>query len=516
MTNRLGGEKMVVSVAFKQSWVSSRPVTAPANWAPYNEITNPTGLLWTPITQWCRSAVISRGRDRPGNDWQPGSLELELSNIDGRFDPRILDGPYADEDADGASMCRGDTPIKIESIPLTFDGPPTVYPRFAGVTGEWLSERMIKGDAKVPLKAWDMLKWLNLFPLHCTLPEQTTLERIWAILDIVGWPAQSETPPYYRRIYGNSTGSLMAEMEFTGNWAGEEILRAVRTEGRDAFAGIDKEGNFGFAYRHAIYEALFRDSVATFGNTGDNLRYRKIFWVSDERELFNQVKISIAKDGTKTQNMTRGAGAVSFGSTILDLTAALDFDIPKKKRVDFGLARVITVDTAEEGFATITAEPIESDIPAGTTAEYSDGSALAADNESQKRRGKRQLDTSIGSASLAYAQAMAEDMLVQTKREDPTIEAIEVSGLRGTEMAQAIMEIDIGNTVTVLDIPRYATEEQIVPVELTVQGIKDTFGRRSWSTEYRLARRPADKVFWRLGLTPETSSAWGTETILQF
>ena len=56
-----------------------------------NPLATPT---WTDITQYVRNFSTKRGRSGSFGSVQPGSVNLFLSNGDGRFDPRYVTGAY--------------------------------------------------------------------------------------------------------------------------------------------------------------------------------------------------------------------------------------------------------------------------------------------------------------------------------------------------------------------------------------------------------------------------------------
>lgn len=510
MRNRLGVESLRFYLAFGQSWLNPNQSSAPSTW---------DDMVWTEITQFVRSGSVTHGRQDPESDFQVGTADIILSNFDGRFDPRVVGGIYADED--GKSLCQIDTPFKIETIPLNFDedeeATPVVYPVFAGITGGFLTERMIRGDKWVPLQAWTMLKLLNIYPMYCKLPRETTKERVWRILDYIGWPAESLTEPRHRRTYGSDSQTYCQATVLEGAKAGEHILHAIRTEGRNAFCGIQKGGAFAFSYRNTVYEEPWSNVRFTFGNDGVNLPYRKIVWQTDERGFYNQVRVPIVTSEDRSFKIVSVAPDVtSQGSTTLPVEP-MGGRVRTGSKIDFGVGRVVkkVTDSAFEDVILII-DNAPADIPAGAAANYDPDVGFDADNDSQILHGKREApESSILSDLPELAQAMAEDWLQRALNPMPRITQLDLTGIRHDGVSEAIIKIAEGYRCNVIDDPGYTGIGTVEEQSVICQGLTHAFRKRRWDTVIYTDARGEDIPFWIWDDDDPTAAVWDESTWLQ-
>ena len=483
----IGGESLRMYLALGQSWLSPNPDTSPVDW---------TTMTWTEITSYVVSGKISRGRQRPVDDWQSATCELLLNNKDGRFDPRVLDGPYAD--GDGISQCRLDTPIKVETVSLNFGGGGTVYSRFAGLTGVFPVSREKRAAAWVTLKSWDMLSFVNRFPFSGKLPRESVKNRMWRLLDYVGWPAASVSSPYYRRTYGTDVGTECAPAYVVGSTVGAEMLRALRTEGPNAYAHFDRTGAFTLAFRNTIFSGSYPTPVAEFSTAERDKRFASVVWSPDSQDYYNQVSIAFLTTTSTPVTLTCTGTTPVLGDGFVGVEA-IEGAVPIDEQVDFGLARVATLSAAARaGDDAIYVDALDSDIPVGSVAVYSPSTVIKADNAEQAIHGKRVAPArEICSDDVDFAHAMAEDIMSVSTDSAPRILSIQVDGRRSQTNAEAIIaDIVLLSTITITDVPDYATlapavGQTVESVDMVVQGYTDTFSLGQWQTDYYVSPRPA-------------------------
>lgn len=200
-------------------------------------------IAWTDISAYVQEISTFRGRSRENDRYQTGSAKLNLKNLDGRFTPANLTGPYV---AGGVSQIRPRVPVRIRA---TWAG--IVYPLFYGRAESWQDQHPMFGyDAVTVLSVVDGLAELAAFN-GPEQPEQGAGEqsglRIQRILDNLGW------------TLGTDIDVGTATMQAT-TLAGDAFSEAALT--------ADSEG--GALWAEADGSIVFDDRLALIENVRSN------------------------------------------------------------------------------------------------------------------------------------------------------------------------------------------------------------------------------------------------------
>ena len=139
------------------------PATSPAVDAPLGD---DQGYAWTDVTDYALEGLtFRRGSTRSqGPFWryEAGTASIELDNVDGRFDPLNLSGPYVSA---GLSEIRPNLPVRISAV---VDG--TTETMWVGVVDSVDLDYASVTWSTVKLSCVDGVAWLQA----AELPELTT------------------------------------------------------------------------------------------------------------------------------------------------------------------------------------------------------------------------------------------------------------------------------------------------------------------------------------------------------
>lgn len=255
------------------------PATSPAVDAPLGD---DLGYAWTDISDYVMEGLsFRRGSTRSqGPFWryEAGSASFELDNLDGRFDPLNLSGPYVSA---GVSEIRPNLPVRISAV---LDG--ATETMWVGVvdtldldytSATWSTVKVTCVDGVAFLQAAD-------------LPELTTpvgegdtaAARITRILDRVGWPAaQRDLDPVTANTMQASTLAAAA-------WA--DILLTADSDA--GYVWMDRTGKLVYRTRGAIPDLpslTFSSSATTTGKD-----YVGITITRDVGQVYNSVSLARA------------------------------------------------------------------------------------------------------------------------------------------------------------------------------------------------------------------------------
>lgn len=209
------------------------------------------GLEWVDVTDCIRSGSINRGVSRFDGIYgraEAGTAELVLDNLDARFDPTNLSGPYV---LAGASQIKPMRAFRIRA---------GGFDLFRGFADSWdLSYPLNGNDAVCTLRGTDGTKVLANFDG----PEQgsqgageDTGARIERVLDNAGWPEAD-------RDIDQGVTDVQATTLAQPAWT--EILLTADTEIGEVY--FDGAGKLVFRNRHAlITEERSATSQATFAD----------------------------------------------------------------------------------------------------------------------------------------------------------------------------------------------------------------------------------------------------------
>jgi hypothetical protein len=230
------------------------------------------------VTPWVRSVQITRGVSRSDGisaRAEAGTCTVVLANLDARFDPTNLAGPYVDA---GVTQVL---PMLLFQVRV---GVLSEYFLWRGYADGWdLSYPAGGKDAIATLSGTDLTKVLAAFDGTEQVPQgegELPGARIERILDNALAPFtpvdDGETPLQTTTLAQNA-------------WT--EVCLVADTELGELYVGTD--GFLKFRGRHAILtDARSTTSQATFGDAAGELPYVDLDLSYDDRDLANLVRIS--------------------------------------------------------------------------------------------------------------------------------------------------------------------------------------------------------------------------------
>ena len=255
------------------------PATAPAVDAPLGD---DLGYAWTDITEYVLEGLtFRRGATRSqGPFWryEAGSASFELDNLDGRFDPLNLSGPYVSA---GVSEIRPNLPVRISAVIGS-----TTETMWVGVVDSLDLDYTSATWSTVKVSCVDGVAFLQA----ADLPELTTAEgagdtaaaRITRILDRVGWPAAA------RDLDPVTANTMQASTLAAAAWS--DILLTADSDA--GYLWIDRTGNLVYRTRGAIGTTpslTFSSSATTSGKD-----YTAVTITRDVGQVYNSVNLARA------------------------------------------------------------------------------------------------------------------------------------------------------------------------------------------------------------------------------
>lgn len=256
------------------------PATAPAVDAPLGD---DLGYAWTDVSEYVLEGLtFRRGSSRSqGPFWryEVGTATVELDNMDGRFDPLNLSGPYV---SGGLSEIRPNLPVRISAV---VGG--TTETMWSGVVDSVDLDYTSVTWSTVTFRCVDGVAWLQA----ADLPELTTpvgegdtvAARITRILDRVGWPAEA------RDLDPITANTLQASTLAQPAWA--DILLAADSDA--GYVWFDRSGRLVYRTRGAIPaepSLTFSSSATTAGKD-----FVAVTITRDVQQVYNSV--SLARSG---------------------------------------------------------------------------------------------------------------------------------------------------------------------------------------------------------------------------
>ena len=275
----------------------------------YAPLATPT---WTDISAYARSLVIKRGRSHELDQVSASTLNMVLSNDDGRFDPTYTTGAYY--------------PNVVPMVPVRVRAAysAVTYDLFRGFVEAWPQDWPAFKDATVKLRAVDAFKLLRRIYTNTAEVQESSGTRIGNLLDDASWPAG------WRDL---ATGDVTVAA-YTPNC--QDVLSLIRqvekTEGGLFFIAGDGDATFQDQTHRAALS-----SSATFGDSGAELRYAGLTLGYDDHQIWNRVEVQpeggatqSAEDATSISAYAKrtlkihdtlhisGATALTFAQTIRD------------------------------------------------------------------------------------------------------------------------------------------------------------------------------------------------------
>lgn len=255
------------------------PATAPAVDAPLGD---DLGYVWTDVTDYVMEGLtFRRGATRSqGPFWryEVGTAAITLDNVDGRFDPLNLSGPYV---SGGLSEIRPNLPVRISAVVGS-----TTETMWVGVVDSVDLDYTSVTWSTVDLRCVDGVAWLQA----ADLPELTTAvgagdtvaARITRILDRVGWPAVQ------RDLDTITANTLQASTLAASAWA--DILLAADSDA--GYVWFDRQGRLVYRTRGAIPADPSQTFSSSSSTTGKD--FTAITITRDVEQVYNSVSLSRA------------------------------------------------------------------------------------------------------------------------------------------------------------------------------------------------------------------------------
>lgn len=255
------------------------PATAPAVDAPLGD---DLGYVWTDVSDHVLEGLtFRRGASRSqGPFWryEAGTASVTLDNLDGRFDPLNLSGPYV---SGGLSEIRPNLPVRISAVigsttevvwvgvvdSVDLDYTSTTYStvRFSCVDGVAFLQAADLPELSTPVGAGD-----------------TVAARITRILDRVGWPAAA------RDLDPVTANTLQASTLAQSAWA--DVLLAADSDA--GYVWFDRTGSLVYRTRGAIPATpslTFSSSATTAGKD-----FVAVTITRDVQQVYNSVSLARA------------------------------------------------------------------------------------------------------------------------------------------------------------------------------------------------------------------------------
>lgn len=215
--------------------------------------------------------VTKRGRQDELKEPETGTLITELFNQDRTFDPSYTQSPYYPDILPGKQARlranRGSVP----------------YYLFTGDVEQW-PQRLDNRLAKSVIQADDGFDALSQIEIEITRPQETTGERIKAILDAASWP---------QSMRSIDTGQTVLHANTYSGSALQLIRNVVADE--DGYFFMTGLGVARFIERHARFKPPYTTPILTLSNrvSGNTLPLTDYDHQVDRYFIKNQVTVSV-------------------------------------------------------------------------------------------------------------------------------------------------------------------------------------------------------------------------------
>lgn len=242
--------------------------------------------IWTDISPYLLSGNIRRGSTRvnsPIIEYESGVASLRVLNLDRRFDPMNLDGPYVD-------TLNGTTRLTaMRAIRVRAEWNSVSYGLFRGFVDNWDVSWIDPSYSECLITATDGFK---VFAGNDDRPAvapvgagELTSARINRILDDLGWPASD-------RLISTGDSTVQATT-LEGDALGELQLVAASEVGDFYMNG---DGLAVFRSRNDLFTDVRSNTAqALFGDAGGaELPYHDLGISADDTTFANKVRIAIA------------------------------------------------------------------------------------------------------------------------------------------------------------------------------------------------------------------------------
>jgi hypothetical protein len=245
-------------------------------------------FTWTDVTAYVRSGQINRGSSRSDGvlvRYEASTASVVLSNLDARFDPTNLSGPYVW--GSGSQILPG-VPFRIRS------SYGAGYYLWRGFADSWdLAYPDGAKDAICTLSGTDATKALDgLAATAYTPPAELSGSRITGLLSLWGFTGDVDAGNSTMQGYAVDNPSTWAEMQLVADSELGELY-------------VNGGGTVVFRQRDALFtDARSVTSQGTFGDVVGELRYQDVHLINDDVQLKNLVHITNLGGGEQTASDT--------------------------------------------------------------------------------------------------------------------------------------------------------------------------------------------------------------------
>jgi hypothetical protein len=248
-----------------------------------------TTISWDEdITEYVRSGSVSRGADRELQRTEAGTGHLVLDDRDGRFTPFNVASPYY---PDILPLKR----IRIQAIWQDI-----TYPVFMGYVESWPVTFPDHGDNIVTVQLVDGLKLAAQVVVSGSFPQQTTGQRIEAVLLAAGFaPSEMDID------LGVST---VAAVTLENANVLEHVQLMAQVEHGRFF--VSRIGQFVFVDRGTQGQPDL--STRTWADDGSGMSYKDVTFVFDDSLILNDVRLT--REGGTEQVASDSVSAQKFGT----------------------------------------------------------------------------------------------------------------------------------------------------------------------------------------------------------
>jgi hypothetical protein len=221
------------------------------------------------ITSFVRpGTTVDRGTSRELQRVEAGTASMRLDNRDSRFTPFITSSPYYPK---VLPMRR----IRIRAVWAN-----VTYSVFTGFVESWPVSFPQELDTVVQVALVDGFKMLSLARVSGDFVEQTSGDRVTAILDAVAWPPSERTIDI-----GQATVPAVILENVS---ALEHIQQIAHAEGGRFFMAADGKATF----KDRSFEAAADIDLRTWTDDGTGMSYRDLTLTFDDSLILNDVHMT--------------------------------------------------------------------------------------------------------------------------------------------------------------------------------------------------------------------------------
>lgn len=226
------------------------------------------------VTEYVRSANITRGKSRELDRYDAGQASVEFNNSSRAFDPTYTAGPFFGQI------------VPKRRLRITMDG----EVQFDGIIDDWNLDFEPGGFSVASCQAFDGFSVITNQELAGYSPnEEVSGTRVAGVLDNIGWPADT-------RDLNEGYSLLAAEVVEDGTNALDYLNLIAASEPGDIF--LSKSGRVEF--RDRLNSATSESVVLS--DLGDGIYYQGVRVVYGSELLYNFITATNASGETSVQD----------------------------------------------------------------------------------------------------------------------------------------------------------------------------------------------------------------------